>query len=83
MRQQAGARVIPATALLVGITSLGVMMALMPANRLLTVLGLRRWRLAVLFLPGIGPFVFLWLVAFPGFHAREDRGCGELCRLQD
>ncbi len=60
------AGVIPPAALLVGITSLGVMMALMPANRLLTVLGLRRWRLAALFIPLVGPFVFLWLVAFPG-----------------
>jgi hypothetical protein len=56
----------PPAALLVGVTALGVMMALMPANRLLTLLGLRRWRLATLFLPGIGPFVFLWLVALPG-----------------
>ena len=56
----------PPAALLVGVTSLGVMMALMPANRLLTLLGLRRWRLAALFLPLVGPFVFLWLVAFPG-----------------
>ena len=61
-----GAGVIPPAALLVGVTSLGVMMALMPANRLLTLLGLRRWRLAVLFLPLVGPFVFMWLVAFPG-----------------
>ncbi|MDD2766034.1 MAG: hypothetical protein PHE83_18885 [Opitutaceae bacterium] len=38
------AGVIPPAALLVGVTCLGVMMALMPANRLLTVLGLRRWR---------------------------------------
>ncbi len=58
------AGVIPPAALLVGITSLGVMMALMPANRLLTVLGLRRWRLAALFIPLVGPFVFMWLVAF-------------------
>lgn len=42
------------------------MMALMPANRLLTLLGLRRWRLAALFIPLVGPFVFMWLVAFPG-----------------
>ncbi len=63
------AGVIPPAALLVGITSLGVMMALMPANRLLTLLGLRRWRLAVLFLPLVGPFVFMWLVAFPGRSA--------------
>lgn len=56
----------PPAALLAGVTALGVMMALMPANRLLTLLGLRRWRLAALFLPGIGPFVFLWLVAFSG-----------------
>jgi hypothetical protein len=60
------AGVIPPAALLVGITSLGVMMALMPANRLLTLLGLRRWRLAALFIPLVGPFVFMWLVAFPG-----------------
>lgn len=60
------AGVIPPAALLVGITSLGVMMALMPANRLLTLLGLRRWRLAALFIPLLGPFVFMWLVAFPG-----------------
>lgn len=59
------AGVIPPAALLVGITSLGVMMALMPANRLLTLLGLRRWRLAALFIPLVGPFVFMWLVAFP------------------
>ena len=55
----------PPAVLLIGVTSLGVMMALMPANRLLTVLGLRRWRLAVLFIPLVGPFVFMWLVAFP------------------
>ncbi|MGE4480847.1 hypothetical protein [Acidocella sp.] len=60
------AGVIPPGALLVGITCLGVMMALMPANRLLTLLGLRRWRLAALFIPLVGPFVFMWLVAFPG-----------------
>ncbi|EKM99429.1 hypothetical protein MXAZACID_10578 [Acidocella sp. MX-AZ02] len=60
------AGVIPPAALLVGITSLGVMMALMPANRLLTLLGLQRWRLAALFIPLVGPFVFMWLVAFPG-----------------
>ncbi len=60
------AGVIPPATLLVGVTSLGVMMALMPANRLLTLQGLRRWRLAVLFLPMVGPFVFMWLVAFPG-----------------
>ena len=60
------AGVIPPAALLVGVTSLGVMMALMPANRLLTLLGLRRWRLAALFIPLVGPFVFMWLVAFPG-----------------
>ena len=36
----------------------------MPANRLLTLLGLRRWRLAALFIPLVGPFVFMWLVAF-------------------
>jgi hypothetical protein len=59
----------PLDALLVGITSLGVMMALTPANRLLTLLGLRRWRLAALFLPGVGPFVFLWLIAFPARQA--------------
>lgn len=70
MRQQSGAGVMPPAVLLVGVTSLGVMMALPPANRLLTLLGLRRWRLAALFLPGIGPFVFLWLVAFPGRPAR-------------
>ena len=73
---------IPAAALLVGITSLGVMMALMPANRLLTLLGLGRWRLAVLFLPGVGPFVFLWLVAFPGSRLLEERGSVSLCRLR-
>ena len=56
---------IPPAALLVGVTALGVMMALIPANRLLTLLGLRRWRLAALFLPGVDPFVFLWLAAFP------------------
>ena len=56
----------PPVALLVGVTCLGVMMALMPANRLLTLLGLRRWRLAALFIPLAGPFVFMWLVAFPG-----------------
>ena len=61
-----GAGVMPPTALLAGVTALGVMMALMPANRLLTLLGLRRWRLAALFLPLVGPFVFMWLVAFPG-----------------
>ncbi len=60
------AGVIPPATLLVGVTSLGVMMALMPANRLLTLLGLPRWRLAVLFIPLVGPFVFMWLVAFPG-----------------
>lgn len=60
---------IPPAALLVGVTALGVMMALFPANRLLTVLGLRRWRLAALFIPLLGPFVFMWLVAFPGGSA--------------
>jgi hypothetical protein len=72
----------PPAALLVGVTCLGVMMALMPANRLLTLLGLRRWRLAVLFLPGVGPFVFLWLVAFPGYRVREDRGRSSPLRPQ-
>ncbi|MGE4482858.1 hypothetical protein [Acidocella sp.] len=47
-------------------------MALMPANRLLTLLDLRRWRLAALFTPLRGPFVFLWLVAFD--HAACDSG---------
>lgn len=70
-----GAGVIPPAALLVGVTSLGVMMALMPANRLLTVLGLRRWRLAVLFIPLVWPFVFMWLVAFPG---RPTTACSKI-----
>jgi len=68
------AGVIPPAALLVEITSLGVMMALMPANRLLTVLGLRRWRLAALFIPLVGPFVFMWLVAFPSRAADAPAG---------
>jgi len=37
-------------------------------------LGLRRWRLAALFLPSIGPAVFMWLVAFSG--APEQGGHG-------
>ncbi len=65
-RRRMGAGMMPPAALLVGLTCLGVMMALMPANRLLTLLGLRRWRLAALFIPLAGPFVFMWLVAFPG-----------------
>ncbi len=40
------------------------MMAPMPANRLITLLGLRRWRLAALFIPLVGPFTFMWLVMF-------------------
>ncbi len=62
---------IPPAARLAGLAALGVLLGLLPANRLLTRLGLRRWRLAALFLPGIGPLVFMWLVAFSGAHDQD------------
>jgi MFS family permease len=62
----------PLAARLAGLAALGVMLGLVPANRLLTRLGLRRWRLAALFLPGFGPLVFLWLVAFSGAREQDD-----------
>ena len=58
--------IMPPPARLAGLAALGILLGLVPANRLLTRLGLRRWRLAALFLPLAGPFVFMWLVAFPG-----------------
>jgi len=68
----AGLAAMPPAARLAWLGTLGVALALLPANRRLTRLGLRRWRLAALFLPGIGPAVFMWLVTFSG--TREQGG---------
>ena len=64
--------IMPPPARLAGLAALGILLGLVPANRLLTRLGLRRWRLAALFLPGIGPLVFMWLVAFSGAGEQDD-----------
>ena len=74
MATPTGQAMMPLAAQLVGVTALGVMLALIPANRLLTRLGLRRWRLVALFLPVIGIAVFVWLTAFG--HADDPEGPG-------
>jgi len=64
--------IMPPIARLTGLAALGVLLGLIPANRLLSRLGLRRWWLAALFLPGVGPLLFMWLVAFSGVGQKDD-----------
>ena len=65
-----GARAMILAALVAELALLGALMNLAPACRLLALHGQPKWRLAALLLPGIGPSVFLWLVAFSGQRAR-------------
>jgi hypothetical protein len=54
----------PLAVIVIGIISLSVCILVIPANRILTKLGLPRWYLVVLFMPVIGVAVFLYLVGF-------------------